>query len=738
MSASTVSITAANPTARRRPVVATEKKTSNIELLANDVGVSPGADGGGDEKVTSAGNARDLSHHSIRGEAVLERSSKDYVQVKKPVGNSTVLPRRTRKVPSKPEKPRWVTVVRVVSKNAVLLLVLVGLVHLIRRLALKSGDGLVGTPAGLSEFEGRLADVESLVKTTTKMIQLQVEVVDRKIENEIGGLRKEVNQKIDDKGAIWESELKELKSKNGELERSLDELKAVNWLSKEEFDKIVDDFKKAKGGTFGDASLDEIRAYAREVIEKEIEKHAADGLGMVDYALGSGGAKVAKHSEAYLVSKKFSISVGYGVQSNADKMLQPSFGEPGQCFALKGSSGFVQIRLRTAIIPEAVTLEHVAKSVAYDRSSAPKDCRVFGWLQGRYPDSALDAEKLPLLTKFSYDLEKSNAQTFSVLEPSVSGAVDTKDDVEDGSTVSDIPTNRQGKKQSFINKIVTIKERNRRKMEGGLDGFPCLNLFAEVQPVSTIENSYFRSTEPAMSSGEEIQNLRVFVATWNVGGQCPSGNLDLSEFLQEIVPLNAGNVLVLEDNEPATKWLALINHSLNGPEDLASKGLKATASFGGSRYFQKPCFKKIKKTFKRINGKRLKNCNCVLEMEKKAAKDFCFRCQDSNVNLDESSSEEDNDIPQFSVALAANWMRYRLVVAKQMVGIFVSVWMKKELVQHVGHLRVCCTSRGIMGCLGDKGCISVSMSLYQRSLCFISVIWHLVRKKVMNFGETSM
>jgi SUN domain-containing protein 1/2 len=52
---------------------------------------------------------------------------------------------------------------------------------------------------------------------------------------------------------------------------------------------------------------------------------------------------------------------GRGVHPNADEMLKPSFGEPGKCFALKGSSGFVQIKLRGAIVPEAVTLEHVAK-----------------------------------------------------------------------------------------------------------------------------------------------------------------------------------------------------------------------------------------------------------------------------------------------------------------------------------------------------------------------------------------
>lgn len=161
-------------------------------------------------------------------------------------------------------------------------------------------------------------------------------------------------------------------------------------------------------------------------------------------------------------------------------------------------------------------------------------------------------------------------------------------------------------------------------------------------------------------------------------------------------------MLVLEDNEPAAKWLALINQSLNGSSDLASKGLKLTASFGGPLFSQKPSLKKIKKTFKKLNGKRLKSCNCVLEMERKAAKDFCFRCQESNFNSDDSSTEEEDENFTIPVALATSQMKYSLVACKQMVGIFVSVWMRRELVQYVGHLRICCISRGIMGCLGNK------------------------------------
>ncbi|KAI5420794.1 SUN domain-containing protein 2 [Lathyrus oleraceus] len=427
MSASTVSITAANPGTRRRPVVITEKKTtSNIELLANDVTASPNAiaSATGDGKTPSTlGNGRDLSHHSIRGEAVL---SKDLTPASKRItggDSAAVTPRRLRKTVGKSDKQRWVTVARIFAKNFVLLAMLAGLVQLIRWFALKSGEGVVGGYTGLSEYEDRISEMEGLLKKTTKMIQVQVDVVDTKV----GGLRKEMDAKIEQQGAFLENELKKLVTKSEKLERYLDELKVEDLLTKEEFEKFVEGLSKGKGNSYEGAGLDEIREYARGVVETEIEKHAADGLGRVDYALANGGAAVVRHSDPYDMrrGKLFSLSPGNGVHPNADKMLKPSFGEPGQCFPLKGSSGFVQIKLRAEIIPEAITLEHVAKSVAYDRSSAPKDCRISGWLQGRNTDSLIDTEKMFLLAEFTYDLEKSNAQTFNVLSSAGSGVIDT-------------------------------------------------------------------------------------------------------------------------------------------------------------------------------------------------------------------------------------------------------------------------------------------------------------------------
>lgn len=91
----------------------------------------------------------------------------------------------------------------------------------------------------------------------------------------------------------------------------------------------------------------------------------------------------------------------------------------------------------------------------------------------------------------------------------------------------------------------------------------------------------------------------MFAATWNVAGKAPDKGLSLNDFLpsddysdiyvlgfQEVVPLNAGNVLVIEDNEPASRWLALINQALNRPSDAsasaASEAPATSCSFSRS------------------------------------------------------------------------------------------------------------------------------------------------------------
>lgn len=385
---------------RRRSAVATAKTNANGEISTevNDAMV--------------ATNGKDLGHKTnVRGESAVERP-KEVADLRKGLAApAPVAYHRKRKQTSRSETPRWQTMLSVVTK---LCLLIVGLIWLGQMISKLSNGNTVNYPFAAMESDGRISEVESFVKKTAKMLQVQLEVVDKKIGSEIGAVSKELAKKIEEKSAIWAQELKKLEERSEDLGKSMGELKDMGLLTREEFESFKNELAKRKSSReSSDVSLDEIGALAKEIVEKEIEKHAADGLGRVDYALASGGARVITHSEPFVSGKASNwFAVGKDrsrVHSNAKKMLEPSFGEPGQCFALQGSSGYVDIRLRSGITPEAVTLEHVAKSVAYDRSSAPKDCVVSAWFEG-----SGEPGHPKVLTTFSYDLEKSNAQTFNV------------------------------------------------------------------------------------------------------------------------------------------------------------------------------------------------------------------------------------------------------------------------------------------------------------------------------------
>ncbi|XP_073104822.1 SUN domain-containing protein 2-like [Elaeis guineensis] len=340
------------PNARRRTVVVVEKK-SGADMLTE------GLNGVSKDKVIV--NGKDLSH-TIRGESVLDRS-KNLSQWKKELFvSSTISPQRKKDIP-KPQKPKWQTVLSILTKNFLLLAVLLWLGQTVWRWTDMIRDN-TNSPFVALYYDGRISEVESSLKKIAKMLQVQVEAVDQKIGNEIGIMTSDIRKQIEEKGALLEKELKKLEVRTDCLDKSLTEFNEVGLLSKEEFERFWNELKTTRSpdGSDSDVNLDQIRAFARDVVKKEIEKHAADGLGRVDYALAFGGARVVKHSEPYGFEKVNSwFSVRNGVHANAHKMLELSFGEPGQCFPLQGSSGFVEIRLRTGIIPEAVTLEHVSK-----------------------------------------------------------------------------------------------------------------------------------------------------------------------------------------------------------------------------------------------------------------------------------------------------------------------------------------------------------------------------------------
>ncbi|KAM0913551.1 hypothetical protein ACQ4PT_012081 [Festuca glaucescens] len=153
---------------------------------------------------------------------------------------------------------------------------------------------------------------------------------------------------------------------------------------------------------------------------------------------------------------------------------------------------------------------------------------------------------------------------------------------------------------------------------------------------------------------------RVFASTWNVGGVAPPDDLDLEDWLdtkacnsydiyvlgfQEMVPLNARNVLGPKNSSISSKWNHLIGDALNN------------------------------------TGRR---------------------------------REEEEPAPTHHEP-----KQFRCITSKQMVGVFVSVWVRSSLRHHVRHLGFSCVGAGVLGRLGNKGAVSVRFLLRGTSFCFV-------------------
>lgn len=134
---------------------------------------------------------------------------------------------------------------------------------------------------------------------------------------------------------------------------------------------------------------------------------------------------------------------------------------------------------------------------------------------------------------------------------------------------------------------------------------------------------------------------------------------------QEIVPLNAGNVLGPEDSGPAAKWLTLIRQALN-----------------------------TNNSDQEISGCN-NNSTCEPEQEGSLKPKLSFS--------EFLSSEDELDNGESSPKCSpSDQRRYYLAGSKQMVGIFLCVWVRADLYSNVSNVRASCVGRGIMGYLGNK------------------------------------
>ncbi|XP_067859575.1 SUN domain-containing protein 1-like isoform X2 [Heptranchias perlo] len=154
------------------------------------------------------------------------------------------------------------------------------------------------------------------------------------------------------------------------------------------------------------------------IVSNALKLYSEDKTGMVDFALESGGGSIlsTRCSETYetatAVMSLFGVPLWYFSQSPR-VVIQPDV-YPGNCWAFKGSQGYLVIRLSVEISPSAFTLEHAPKSLspAGNISSAPKDFSVYG-LDDEYQEEGT------ILGKYTYNQDGEAIQNFSVREESL-------------------------------------------------------------------------------------------------------------------------------------------------------------------------------------------------------------------------------------------------------------------------------------------------------------------------------
>lgn len=318
------------------------------------------------------------------------------------------------------------------------------------------------------------------------------------------------------------------------------------------------------------------------------------------------------------------------------------------------------------------------------------------------------------------------------------------------------------------------------------------------------------------------KDLRVAICTWNVAGRLPDEDLEIDDWLcmhepadifvlgfQEIVPLNAGNVLGAETRRPIPKWEAIIRKTLNrsfepetkpksysappSPVQRTSSAADVLAdvaevpileimekiSIGVATEYDEE-LKDVKKDdrfykmygsefswpehsldakphvdYSRLKLRRVLSSSGLADsLRAQNSLNLALQChglkrvpysygnlrsmsndlEDGNeVHSPQSdkygnhSDEEDEllaEVADYEEAIAAVQVsgkrpRYVRIVSKQMVGIYVSIWVRRRLRRHINNLKVSPVGVGLMGYMGNKGSVSVSMSLFQSRLCFV-------------------
>ena len=249
------------------------------------------------------------------------------------------------------------------------------------------------------------------------------------------------------------------------------------------------------------------------------------------------------------------------------------------------------------------------------------------------------------------------------------------------------------------------------------------------------------------------RDLKVLCGTWNTNGKSPPADLDVSRWLdassrpdvvvvgfQEIVPLTAGKVLAVEDDKATREWEAIIERALNDAATTATTTAAAAAAPKNAAAFASD-------TSWQRAGQPPRT-----QTPQSAAGWTSF---DSPGVSGGGGGWTSFDAPAFpgAAAAAAGRDRYIRLASKQLVGVYITVYVNASTAEHTRDVRVHTVSTGFniglnLGgfktpdiTLGNKGGAAVWMRVYSTPIVFICS--HLsagskegdAEKRSADFGE---
>ena len=135
----------------------------------------------------------------------------------------------------------------------------------------------------------------------------------------------------------------------------------------------------------------DVTALVHQLVDSAVSTITQDILAKPDFALHSGGASIVPS----LTSPTFEIRPqslgsqiiglvtgnGYAIGRPPVTALHHEM-QNGHCWPFAGGEGQLGVALASPIFLEAVTIDHVAKSIAFDMRSAPRQMEVWGLVEG--------------------------------------------------------------------------------------------------------------------------------------------------------------------------------------------------------------------------------------------------------------------------------------------------------------------------------------------------------------------